>query len=74
MKIEITSMSTKGQVVIPSEIRETLKLAHGTNLAVFTDGKRILLKPLKEIEAKEFRKLVRASNAALKKAKKRGSR
>lgn len=44
MKIGITSISSTGVVTIPKEIRRKLRLRSGSQLAVFTDGKDILLK------------------------------
>ena len=70
MKMEITSMSTKGQVVIPSGIRNALGLALGSKLEILTDGKRILLRPLRPSEVKGFQRLIQADEAATKKAKK----
>ena len=68
--MEITSMSTKGQVVIPSGIRNALGLALGSKLEILTDGKRILLRPLRPSEVKGFQRLIQADEAATKKAKK----
>ncbi len=48
-KIEVTKMSTKGQVVIPREMREELELHEGEALAVIRK-KNILV--LKKIESK----------------------
>ena len=70
MKMEITSMSTKGQVVIPSGIRNALGLALGSKLEILTDGKRILLRLLRPGEVKEYQRLLPADNAAMKTAKK----
>ena len=70
MKMEITSMSTKGQVVIPTGIRKTLGLVSGTKFTILTDGRRLLLRPLRPAEVKEFQRLIRADNAATKRAKK----
>ncbi|BCV22802.1 AbrB/MazE/SpoVT family DNA-binding domain-containing protein [Moorella sp. Hama-1] len=44
----VTSLSTKGQVVIPKWIRETLKLKSGARFLVELEGGRIILKPVKE--------------------------
>ena len=68
--MEITSMSTKGQVVIPSGIRNALGLALGSKLEILTDGKRILLRPLRPSDVKGFQRLIQADKAAAKKAKK----
>ena len=70
MKMEITSMSTKGQVVIPTGIRKTLGLVSGSKFSILTDGKRLLMRPLRPAEVKEFQRLIRADDAAMKKAKK----
>ena len=70
MNMNITSMSTKGQVVIPSEIRRTLGLVSGSKFAIFSDGVRVLLQPLRPADSKEFRKLIAQSKAAVRKAKK----
>ena len=70
MKMEITSMSTKGQVVIPTGIRKKLRLVSGSKFSILTDGKRLLMRPLRPAEVKEFQRLIRAERAATKKAKK----
>ena len=44
----ITTMSSKGQLVIPREIRESLSLVAGTKLTVKIEGGRIILQPLTE--------------------------
>lgn len=41
-------LTTKGQVVIPSEIRKRLKIKTGTRLHVTEEGGRIILRPLDE--------------------------
>jgi AbrB family looped-hinge helix DNA binding protein len=48
MQRQITSVSTKGQFVIPSEIREALGIKPGTRIAVTRDGSRIVLEPVSE--------------------------
>jgi len=54
----ITKISTKGQVVIPSHIREELGLKEGTPLAVTRMRDFILLKKIKIPDPKEeFRRL-----------------
>lgn len=70
MNMEITSMSTKGQVVIPTGIRKTLGLVSGSKFSILTDGKRLLMRPLRPAEVKEFQRLIQADEAATKKAKK----
>jgi AbrB family looped-hinge helix DNA binding protein len=54
----ITSMSTKGQIVIPKKIRTALKLDAFTQFVVFTDSDNILLKPIKEPKLSDFEQLL----------------
>lgn len=46
MSTQITTVSTKGQLVIPSAIRVSLGIKPGTRIAVRTDGSRIVLEPV----------------------------
>lgn len=41
-----TTITAKGQVVIPSKIRKHLKLTKGTRLCVIENGDTVILKPL----------------------------
>ena len=43
---QITTVSTKGQLVIPAEMREQLGIEPGTRLAVTLQGSRIILEPV----------------------------
>lgn len=45
---QITTVSTKGQFVIPSEMRVSLGIGPGTRIAVTQDGSRIVLEPVSE--------------------------
>jgi len=44
--METTTLTSKGQLVIPKLIRDALHLKSGTGLAVSTDGQRIVLEPI----------------------------
>jgi AbrB family looped-hinge helix DNA binding protein len=55
---QITTVSTKGQMVIPAEMRESLGIAPGTRLAVTLQGSRIILEPVSD-------KLVEATRGIL---------
>lgn len=57
MTISVTKISSKGQVVIPKEIREQLGLERGTLLLADTKGDRIVLKKLSEPEEGIFSEL-----------------
>ena len=48
MMRQITTVSTKGQFVIPSEMRAALRIQPGTRIAVTQDGSRIILEPVSE--------------------------
>ena len=58
MITEITVMSSRGQVVLPKNIREKLGLYSGSKLMVFSDGDNILLKPIKQPDMSEFTNLM----------------
>jgi AbrB family looped-hinge helix DNA binding protein len=45
MELTFTTVSTKGQVVIPAAIRDELKIEPGTRIAVRIEGGRIILDP-----------------------------
>jgi len=45
--IDVTKISSKGQVVIPKPIRESLKLMEGDRLIAYARGDLIILKRLK---------------------------
>ena len=46
MHRQITSVSTKGQFVIPSEMRASLGIKPGTRIAVTQEESRIVLEPI----------------------------
>lgn len=67
--VSITKISSKGQVVIPSEIRERLKLNEGNLFIVSDNGESILLKKMElpkvktwEESTKPFRVAAAKSN------------
>lgn len=66
--IEVTSLSSKGQVVIPSQIRRDLGITNGSKLLVLTDGSNLLLKPIGAPKLDAFKKLVSASRAVVRKS------
>jgi AbrB family looped-hinge helix DNA binding protein len=43
---QITTVSTKGQFVIPSEMRASLGIRPGTRIAVTQEGSKIVLEPV----------------------------
>jgi len=48
MNIQITTVSTKGQFVIPAEMRSALGIKPGTRICVTQDGSKIVLEPVSE--------------------------
>lgn len=57
MHYQIARLSSKGQFVIPENVRKMLGLRTGSKLALFTDGENILLKPIPTPDASAFRKM-----------------
>ena len=60
--IEITSMSTKGQVVIPASMRKKLNIHGGSKLIVVQEGDNTLLKPITKPKDDEFDKIVQLAD------------
>ena len=46
MKVSYTQISSKGQVVIPSELREEMSLSPGTKISVRREGNALVLRPI----------------------------
>ena len=59
--LDVTTMSSKEQIVIPMDIRKELGLLTGAKLMVLTDGSNLLLKPLQTPKLQTFQALVRRS-------------
>ncbi len=55
--IQITTVSSKGQVVLPSELRHKLQLVAGSRLAAFAEGDTLFLKKIRLPDAAEFKRL-----------------
>jgi len=68
MQLCITSVSSKGQVVIPGAIRTQLGLNPGTRLMVMSDGENVLMKPIASPHAEAFATLIKESRQAAKEA------
>ena len=58
-KAATTKMSSKGQVVIPEEIRERLGLGPGVQFLVIGEGDVIILKSISTPSMKDFDRLLR---------------
>ena len=66
--VEITRLSSKGQIVIPNSIRLNLNVSPGTKFAVISDGNNILLQPISTPKSSVFRNLIQKSRIYAKKA------
>lgn len=69
MAIEFTKLSSKGQVVIPQEIREKLSLQEGEAFLVVTQDDTICLKKMEIPEPKTWREAVKPFREAAKKSR-----
>jgi AbrB family looped-hinge helix DNA binding protein len=56
--VTTTKMSSKGQVVIPEEIRDRLGLKAGSQFVVVGDKDTVILKALSPLSMKEFDDLI----------------
>ena len=64
----VTSLSSKGQIVIPSSIRKELGISEGTQFVVFSDGSNLLLKPIESPKIDVFQHLISESRKFAKEA------
>ena len=60
---DIAAVSSKGQVVLPKAMRDTMHIETGTKLMVISDGTSIILKPIPMPDLSEFQRLMEASAA-----------
>jgi AbrB family looped-hinge helix DNA binding protein len=63
-----TRLSSKGQVVIPEEIRKDLGLSEGDQFLVIGEGDAVILKTITPPKLEEFNKLLGQAHAAAKRA------
>ena len=68
MYLDVASLSTRGQFVIPSRFREVLKLTTGSKIAIVCDGKHLLLKPISRPDTKAFKAVIDGMKALEQKA------
>lgn len=63
--VATTKMSSRGQIVIPEEVRNRLGLTQGSQFVVFGDGDVIVLKAIRAPSMRDFDRLVsRAEESA----------
>ena len=54
MSVNVLTVSSKGQVVLPAEIRKKLSIGSGAKLAAYASGDVIMLKPITIPSEKDF--------------------
>ena len=59
---DIAAVSSKGQVVLPKAMRDSLRIDSGTKLMVISDGNSIILKPIPKPDLSEFQTLMEAAS------------
>ena len=67
-EIEFTKLSSKGQIVIPQDIRDDMKLKPGTPFAVIEQKDSILLKKLEMPKIKSWAEVTKPFREAAKKS------
>ncbi len=73
MEIEITKMTSKGQVVIPLDIRQEAEIDEGEKFFVYWSGDSIILKRAKSMRAaKSLEEFEKVFKSAWKTARERG--
>ena len=59
--MDTSTITIKGQVVIPKIFRENLGIETGSKLLVLSDGTNLLLKPMEEPRLDAFKRLINES-------------
>ena len=49
MKKNVVTVSTKGQIALPSEVREELSIGKGTKMVLVVEKGMIVMKPLRRL-------------------------
>jgi AbrB family looped-hinge helix DNA binding protein len=57
MNVEITTASSKGQIVLPANLRQQLGVKQGMKFAVYGQGDTVILKKIKMPSIEELEKL-----------------
>lgn len=63
MSVDVLTVSSKGQVVLPAALRRALSIAEGAKLAVCAVGDTIMLKPIKVPTEEDFRTFLDEAHA-----------
>jgi AbrB family looped-hinge helix DNA binding protein len=66
MKTEVSTVTTKGQLVIPSKLRRKYSIKEGTQVAFLEQENRLVLQPLTAQFIRSLRGSLRGEPSALK--------
>lgn len=66
MKTEVSTVTTKGQLVIPAKLRRKYAIREGTQVAFLEEENRLVLQPLTPEFVRSLRGSVKADPSALK--------
>ncbi len=55
MSVDVLTVSSKGQIVLPASIRKALSIVSGDKLAAYAIGDTVMLKPVKVPSEDDFR-------------------
>lgn len=58
MSVEVLTVSSKGQISIPLEIRKKMSITRGDKLAAYASGDVIMLKPIRIPSEDDFEQLL----------------
>ena len=58
MGVEVLTVSSKGQISIPLEIRKKMSIARGDKIAIYASGDVIMLKPIRIPSEDDFEQLL----------------
>ena len=55
MAVDVLTVSTKGQIVLPAAIRKALSIKSGDRLAAYAIGSTVMLKPVRVPTEEDFK-------------------
>jgi len=67
-QVSTTKLSSKGQIVIPEDIRNKMKLHSGDQFLVFADNDVVILKTITKPNIDEYKTLIANARLAAKKS------
>lgn len=66
--VEIATLSSKGQILIPNTVRKDIGISGVSKLVVISDGENIMLRPIEKPKKGIFKDLVQESRKYAKEA------